>query len=261
MRRNSFYIIILLVVFTSCSGYEKILKSSDYNLKYRKAFQYYHREDYTRALGIFEQIATVFRGTSKADSVSFYQGMCAYKLENYTEAQYYFSSYAQTYAYNPLSEEAEYLAAYCLYKDSPVPSLDQDNTVKGIEAFSIFLRKHPESKYAEQTKLYLAELQDKLVEKSRLSAKLYYDMGMYKSSIIALKNSLEDYPNTKYREEMMWLILDSNFQLAENSVESKKKDRYQATIDEYYSFVSEFPQSRLKKDADRIYEKSQNMIK
>jgi len=263
MIRNSIYIGILLFILSSCSGYEKVLKSSDYNLKYKKAFEYYNKGDYTRASGVFEQIVTVFRGSSKSDSVSFFQAMSAYKQKDYVTAQYYFNTFAQTYSYSQFTEEAEYLSAYCLYLDSPNPSLDQENTIRGIETLQTFMRKYPTSKYYDKSKQYMIELQDKLVEKSYLSAKLYYNMGgvTLKSAIVALKSSLEDYPNTKFREEIMWLILDSNFKIAENSVESKKKDRYQTTVDEYYSFISEFPQSKWKVDAQKIYEKADKMTK
>lgn len=265
MRYISIYTGILLFVLSSCSGYEKILKSSDYNLKYKKAFEYYNKGDYSKASGLFEQIASVFRGSgSKADSIYFYQAMAAYKEKDYVTAQYYFSSFVQTNGYaQPFAEEAEYLAAYCLYLDSPIASLDQENTYKGIEAFQSFMRKYPNSKFYDKSKEYTIELQDKLVEKSYLSAKLYYNMGdiKLKSAIVALKSSLEEYPNTKYREEMMWLILDANFKIAENSIESKKKDRYQTTVDEYYSFISEFPQSKWKDKAQEIYEKSEKLIK
>lgn len=263
MRYISIYVGVLLFILSSCSGYEKVLKSSDYNLKYKKAFEYYNKGDYTKASGLFEQISTVFRGTNKSDTINFYQAMSAYKEKDYVTAQYYFSSFSQTYSYSPFAEEAEYLSAYCLYLDSPIPSLDQESTYKGIEAFQSFMRKFPASKFYDKAKQCMIELQDKLVEKSYLSAKLYYKMGdiKLKSAIVALKSSLEEYPNTKFREEMMWLILDANFKIAENSIESKKKDRYQATVDEYYSFISEFPQSKWKDEAQKIYEKSEKLIK
>jgi outer membrane protein assembly factor BamD len=263
MIRNFIFIGFLLVILSSCSGYQKVLKGSDYNLKYRKAMEYYNKEDYSRAAGLFEQIVTVFRGSSKADTIYFYQALNAFKQKDFITAQYYFSICIQANSYTPFAEEAEYLSAYCLFLDSPRPTLDQESTMKGIEAMQAFMRKYPASKHYAECKQYLTELQDKLVEKSYLSAKLYYDMGgvMLKAAIVALKSSLEEYPNTKFREEMMWLILDSNFKIAENSIESKKKDRYQTTVDEYYTFISEFPQSKKKNDAQKIYEKSEKMIK
>ena len=67
------------------------------------------------------------------------------------------------------------------------------------------------------------ELQDKLVEKEYLSAKLYYDLGSYSgnasysstgnnylAAIVTAQNVLKDYPYTKKREELSILILRAN---------------------------------------------------
>jgi outer membrane protein assembly factor BamD len=123
------------------------------------------------------------------------------------------------------------------------------------------LRHYPNSQHKEEALKYVAEMQDKLVDKSYLSAKLYYNLSLYKSSIIALNNSLNDYPDTKYREELMFLLLKSSYLLAENSVEEKQKERYQAAVDEYYSFMGEFPQSGYVKEAQRMYERADTYLK
>lgn len=261
MIKNYLYIGILIVVLSSCSGFEKIRKSSDYNMKYRKALEYYNKGDYNRAYTLLDEVAPLLRGSNSADTINYYLAYSAYGQKDYTLAGYHFSNFAQVYAYSPFAEEAEYMAAYCYYLDSPGPSLDQENTMKAIETFKEFLRKNPQSKFAEKGKQYLSELQEKLVEKSFRSAKLYYDMENYKSSIVALKSSLEQYPSSKYREEQMWYVVKSNYMMAENSIEAKRKERFQATVDEYYSFISEFPKSEFKKDADKIYEVSQKFIK
>ena len=96
-------------------------------------------------------------------------------------------------------------------------------------------------------------MQEVLVEKSYLSAKLYYDMKQYKAAVVALNNSLKEYANTKYREEMMFLKLNSLFLYAENSLPAKQKERYQATLDDYYSFMEEFPKSEYSKDVNRYF--------
>ncbi|NJO68148.1 MAG: outer membrane protein assembly factor BamD [Bacteroidetes bacterium] len=125
----------------------------------------------------------------------------------------------------------------------------------------MYIRNHPTSKHIEDAQKYIGDLQDKLVDKSYKNARLYFDLGDYKSSIIALNNSISEYPNTKYREELQFLILQSNYFLAKNSVLSKQKERFQSTIDEYYSFIAEFPNSKYSKDAKDIYEDSQSFIK
>ena len=261
MKIKLLYIGILALTISACSSYEKLLKSSDNNLKYRKAFEYYDVHDYVRAATLFDQVVNVYRGTTKSDTVSYYQAMSYYKQPDYIMAGHYFKVFSETYPYSSFAEETEYLSAFCYYQDSPKPSLDQQSTVDAIEAFSSFVIKYPKSQYVAKAKELTSELQDKLVDKSRNSAILYYNMGSYKSAIVALANSLREYPNTKYREELMWRLLDANYQLAANSIPQKRKERYQSTIDEYYSFISEFPQSEYKKSAVKIYDSSVKQVK
>jgi|ERR1035437_6167758 outer membrane protein assembly factor BamD len=261
MRINFLYVGILIITLTACNGYEKILKSTDIKLKYKKAFEYYNKEDYTRASALLEDISTAYQGSTKADSVYFFLAKSNYNLGFYEAAGVYYDMVYEKLPYSPFAQESEYMSAYCLYLVSPRPSLDQSNSTKAIEQFQAYLRKYPSGNYAAKSNELITELRDKLVDKSFYGAKLYYDLGMYKSSIVALRNSLEEFPNTKHREKLMWYVLSSRFLLAENSIEIKKKERYQETVDEYYSFISEFPKSEYKDDADNIYRNSEKMIK
>jgi len=253
MNFKALFFAVITVAICSCSTFDKVLKSSDNEYKYRKALQYYQEEDYVRAGNIFDQIVNVFRGTTRSDSVCWYQAQSYYKQKDNIMGGHLFKTFAQNFPYSPFAEEAEFMSGYCYYLESPKPSLDQESTRYAIESFESFINKFPKSIHVKEAKDLTIELKEKLVEKSKNSAILYYDMGYYSSSIIALKNSLIEFPNTKYREELMWRLLDSNYRLAINSVVSKQKDRFQTTVDEYYSFISEFPKSDYKKDAERIY--------
>ena len=255
-RHIGLVIIGFALLFASCSGYEKLLKSNDYKLKYTKAVEYYDEGEYVRASRLFDQIASIYRGTTKADTVSYYQAYSYYHQNDYILSGHHFRNLAINYPGSVYAEESGFLAAYCFYKQSPKPSLDQDNTMKAIIAFQMFMISHPISERVEEARNYVTELEDKLVEKSYMSAKLYYDLEDYRSSIIALQNSLNKYPYTKHREELMFLILKSNYLLADNSVIDKQKERFQNTVDEYYSFISEFPESVYRREADRMYDAS-----
>ena len=262
MKKSFFYLFVIVVVLsTSCSQYEKLRKSTDYHLKYRKAFAYYNAGDFIRAGQLFDDIVSIFRATNKADTVAFYQAMSYFKQGDYLTASHYFDRLYRDYRQSPFAEESEFRAGYCHYKQSPRPSLDQASTYSAIESFQMFLTRRPQSKFNEDVEKYLAEMKDKLVDKSYLTAKLYYNLGQYKASIIALSNSLEDYPDTKYREELMYLLLKSSFLLADNSIPAKKKERFQSTMDDYYSFIGEFPKSQYAKDAQRMYERVDRFLK
>ena len=182
-------------------------------------------------------------------------------MKDYVMAGGYFKTFIDQFPFGKHSEEANYMAALCDYNISARPELDQENTKNAIEGFKIFLNKFPNSSKVEDCNKRINDLQDKLVEKSYLNAKLYYDMKQYKAAVIALSNSLKEYANTKYREKMMYLKLNSLYLYAEFSLPNKQKERYQATLDDYYSFMEEFPKSTYSRDVSNIFEKTNKYLK
>ena len=253
MAKNILIYFTGFLLLAGCTGFEKVLKSSDYRYKYREAKKYYAEGNYYRAQTLYDQIAPVFRGTEEADSIYYFQAMSYYKQDDYIMAGHYFSTFAQTYGGSPFVENADFMSAYCYYLLSPRPELDQESTNQAIQAFQLFLIKYPTSDRCDEARKYIYKLQDKLVEKSFLSAKLYYDLEDYKASMVALNNSLSDYPESSHREQIMFMILKSSYMLADNSIRSKKKERYQQTIDEYYSFKAEYPNSKFSNEATKYY--------
>lgn len=110
------------------------------------------------------------------------------------------------------------------------------------------------------------ELQDKLTLKELQSAQLYYNLGTYmgnnyQSAIIVAQNALKTYPYTKYREQLEMLILKSRFQEAQESVEERKEERFREVIDEYYSFINNYPDTHNRKEADNILKIARRYVK
>ena len=249
-----------VLVLSACGEYEKLLKSRDFQAKYEAAVEYYEDGEYARAGTLFDQVANIFRGTTKADTVKYYQAKSYYGQRDFMMAGYYFSELSATYASSVFLEEADFMVGYCFYKRSPRAELDQETTFQAITYMQMFLAKYPTSERIGEAQDIVTEMSDKLVEKSFISAKLYYDLGYYKSAILALRNSLIEYPDTRYREELMFLILKSSYLLADNSIPSLQRERYQAAIDEYYSFIGEFPEGSHTREAIRMYEASQKFL-
>lgn len=252
--------ILLLVIVSSCK-YEKLLKSRDYKLQYQKALEYYAEEDYMRAEGLFEQLKPILKGTKQADTVFYYAAYCSFYEKSYLLAAHYFDEFRRTYGNSPFAEETEFMNAYCTYLLSPRPSLDQTYSYQAISLFGLYMSRYPTSERTGECIGYIEELRNKLVEKSYQSAKLYFNLRNYKAAIIALNNSLDDFSETEHREEIIFLILKAKFLLAENSIENKRIERYQSTVDEYYSFVGEFPESEFLKEATDMFNNSQGILK
>ena len=49
--------------------------------------------------------------------------------------------------------------------------------------------------------------------------------------------------------------------LAENSIQSKKPERYQSSVDEYYTLIAEYPETKYLKEAKKIFENSTENLK
>ena len=130
----------------------------------------------------------------------------------------------------------------------------------------MFLEYFPDSAKKDEAQSMIFALQDKLVMKEYLSAKLYYNLGNYlgnnyESCVITAQNALKDYPYTNMREDLSILILRAKYEMAVYSVEDKRAERYREAVDEYYAFKNEFPESKYMKDADRIFKEAQKILK
>jgi len=265
MLKNRIYIIFIVLcsatALLSCSGYEKILKSDDVDLKFSKAFYYYNRGDFIKAGTLFDQLAPIIRGTRRADSVYFYQAMSQYKLNDYIIAGHYFNNFVQMYGNSTLVEEAAYMEAYCYYMQSPRAELDQTSTNQAMDAFRLYMIRYPNSPRIPDCQKIIVELNEKMMEKAYLSAQLYYNLDNYKAAVVSLSNCLTDYPDSKYRQEIMFKLLKAKYLLAVNSIQSKQTERFQDAIDEYYTYIAEFPESRNKEEADEMYQEASRFVK
>lgn len=258
---------IALVGLSSCGEYSAIQKTTDVDQKYEAAKQYYAEGYYNRAAYLLEDLVTRLKGSERGEESLFMLGMSSYYSKNYSAAASYFKKYYQTYLRGIYTEDARYYAAKALQRSTPESRLDQTATYEAVTEYSNFLDAFPNSRYREDAQYNIFVLQDKLVEKEYLAAKLYYDLGTYfgnctnggsnyQACIITAENAIKDFPYSDRREELSFLILRAKFDLAAQSVEERKIERYNAAIDEYYGFVSEYPESQHLAKAKELYEKA-----
>lgn len=252
-----FLVIFLSLFFISifsCSKYNKILKSQDLNLKYEAAIKYYEEKDYYKAYPLLEELTVVYRGTSKAEKLSYYFAYTDYHTGDLFMASYRFKNFTTTYPNSVYSEECLFMSAYCHYLLSPSYSLDQEDTRDAINEMQLFLNKYPQSALADSCNRLIDDLHWKLETKAFAISKQYYKMRNYKSAILSFKNMLKDFPDTEYKEEVTFLIVKSHYYLAINSIESKKEQRIKDTIASYIKFADEFPKSSYLEEAENLYE-------
>ncbi len=253
-------IITMIIVVTSCNGVNKLLKTNDYEAIYQEGVSRYEKEDYTRALQLFDHVAPLIRGTENAEMLAYYNAYCYYNLNENIMASYYFKRFAKEFPRSEYAEECAFMGAYCKYLESPKSSLDQTNTYEAITELQLFINLYPESNRIEECNTLIDELRAKLEKKDFEIAQLYLKMEEYKAALTALDNVIKDYPSTKYREDVLFYIVIANYEFAKNSVAEKQKERYQNTLEATNTFIDAFPESKYTGRIEQIVSASRSVV-
>lgn len=275
MMKNKFYLLIVLLslFLGSCAKWTALQNTRDYEYKYEAAKSLYAEGKYGQASMYFAEVLAIMKGTANAEESLYLAGMSNFRNKDYDAASQYFKKYYQVYPKGLYVEYARYYCGLSLYNMTPDPRLDQQSTFEAIKEFQEFLDYYPYTSIKESTQEMIYALQDKLVEKEYLSAKLYYDLGTYtmncfyggsnyEACVVTAQNALRDFPFAKpeRREELSIMVLRAKYLLAEQSIDIKRVLRYRDCIDEYYSFVNDFPESRYVKEAEKIMSKSTDYV-
>ena len=268
MNRIVYILTLIVVVLTSCDSYNKVYKTNDYDYRYETAKAYYLEGKYTQAAELLESMVTMLKGGDKAEESLILIARCYYESKDYETASQYFKVHYSNYPRGEYAEYARFYSGKSLFMDTPEPELDQTNTYAAINELQLFMEYYPYSSYNAEAQDMIMKMHDVLVKKMYLSAKLYYDLGdlayignNYQACIVTAQNALKDYPYTNLREELSILILRAKYQMAHKSIEAKKIERYRNTIDEYYAFKTEFPESKYIKEADKYYKEAVKTVK
>jgi outer membrane protein assembly factor BamD len=255
---------ILFIGFAlySCkSDFETIRTSGDPKLLYKKAMEYYQKEDYQRAQTLLELLVSSVRGTKEAEEVYFKYAYSYFYLENYVLASYYFNNFVNTFGGSALREEAEFMSAFSHYKLAPNFRLDQTYSQKAMDELEAFVNTHPESARIKECNSLIDELRSKQERKNFEAAKLYYNLRYYQAAMQAYENVIKDFPETARAEEVRYLIMRSSYLLAQNSILEKREDRYKQCLKFAEEFIERYPKSEYFDQAKTFQVDSKKQLK
>ena len=268
MVKNSIIIFSLALLLTGCAQeFNRVYKSPDNAYKYEYAKQCFAMGKFSQAATLLQELVTLQKGRVSAQESLYMLGMAQYCNRDFEAASATFRKYYQSYPKGDFAEQASFYTGQALFQSMPDPRLDQSATIGAINAYQQFLDIFPDSPMREKAQQRLFTLQDNLVMKEYLSAELYFNLGgyfgninsntesNYESCIITAQNALKAYPFSSMREKFSVLIMKSKYELAENSSEEKRMERYRDAEDECYGFINEFPESEECKTAQKYIAK------
>lgn len=222
-------------------------------MKFTKAKEYFDKKQYVKSSQLFQELIPVTKGTDKSEEVYYYYTWSEYHLGDHLLSQYYFKNYTRQFPMGQHVEECYFMNALCYYLTSPNYKLDQTNTKNAIKEFQSFIDEFPESSRLDTCNSLIDKLRAKVERKEYEIVKQYFKLDDWKASIIASQNYIKEYPSSQYNEEMFYLLINSYYLLAQNSVPSKKEERLNGAIENYVKFMDWYPKSAYLSRAESIY--------
>jgi outer membrane protein assembly factor BamD len=259
---KKFLALFAVVLFlSSCSEYQKALKSEDVAVKFAAGTKMYEAKKYGKAIRLFEQIAPALKGKPSSEKLFYMYSQSLYKTEQYYLAGYQFESFVASYPKSEKIEEASFYGAKSFTFLSPVYSLDQTDTYKAIDKLQNYIDSYPEGQNLAEANSLVKDLREKLEKKAFENAKIYNTISDYKAAMVAFDNFLINYPGTSYKEKALYYKFDSAYLLAINSVPSKMHERLDTAKAAYASLMKFKADTQYKSKADEMLARIENDLK
>ena len=83
--------IVCALLLVSCGEYNKMLKSTDYELKYDYAKKAFERKKYMQAATLLEELVAIFKGTDRAEESLYLLARSYYLNKDYITSGEYLS--------------------------------------------------------------------------------------------------------------------------------------------------------------------------
>ncbi len=255
-------VLVMGLLFFSCSNqFNKVLKSTDYEYKLKKADEYFAKKKYNYASQLYLELFSVFKGTDKFEDLYYKYAYCSYYQKNYADAENLFKGFLEVFPNSTRAEEMAYMHAYTYSLQSPKPELEQTNTVKAIGMMQSFIQTYPNSPRIQEAQNIVDQGRRKLEEKDFKTAKLYYDLQQYRAAGLSFTDLINTYPDSEKGEEYMLMAVKSYYQFARLSYADKQQERYEKVSTEYFDFADRYPESKLLQEAQYYRNLSVDNIK
>lgn len=242
-----------IIFITGCSDFRQVQRSGSWKEKYEAALKYYESKDYYRSNLLFEDIIPIIKGLEEGELAQFYNAYTYYYQRQYLLSAHYFKTFATVYSRSKHAEEASYMSAYSLVKQSPAFNLDQSTTEEAIDGLQNFINRNPESEYFDKANGLIDELRYKKETKQFEISKQYLKIRKYLAAIESFNTFAQDYPDSRYLEEAMYLKIKTQYLYANNSVYTKQLERYDKVIEWHQDFVDSYDSDKFKKELESIF--------
>ncbi|AWW31506.1 outer membrane protein assembly factor BamD [Echinicola strongylocentroti] len=269
MKNTIKHILLLAMVVSlgACGKFYKLEKSTNWDEVYTAANEYYEKEEYNKAIILYDKVLPVIRGSEKSELAQFNYAYAHFRLKRYIEAASYFNTFYESYSRSPLAEESLFMHAYSLYLDAPDYNLDQQSSREAVSAIQQFINRFPQSDSYERAMGMIDNLQSRFEKKAYEEASMYYRLTeglfpgqFYLACIVNFQNFAKSYPNSEHNEELAYKLVEVSSAYAERSVFSKKEERLNQALEFGDEFQRKYPKSEYNNDISSLITQTQEEL-
>lgn len=253
-------VVFLLALLTACSSYTKVLKGEDYNRKFEVANEYFDNKKYMQSIPLYEQVYQRFPKQSEGEISYFRIGKAYYLSDDYYMGGYFLGQFTVRFPYSTKVEEATFLSAMCSVNQSPQRSLDQTDTEVAINSLQQFIDRFPNSDLIDSSNVIMDKLRFKLESKEFEAVKMYSKTMNYRAAVTSAEIFIGNYPMSTYKEEARYILVNNSYLLTKHSIDTKKLERTEQTLERYRTFVMEFPTSKYVKTLKSVKDEMEKQL-
>ena len=191
------YLILLLLLFTSCGTYKVSSESSSNKIDYVKNL--IEDEKYSRAIDELNYIMFNDPLSEYSALAQFYIGECYFYLNDFSQSIIEYNKYlTRNDSIEELVKKSQFMLCKCYFNISLEYNKDQSDTYIAIEKLQYFIEKETMRDYIEDIEIMILDLRTKLAKKDFYTAKLYIKLEELDAAIIYYKNIVNDYYDTEF---------------------------------------------------------------
>lgn len=172
------------------SYYEEAVKA----LEGTRTLLLFNDVDYRLAIERFQEVIDNYPYSEYATLAELKIADVYFEQEDYLQAASYYQDFVELHPRHEMVPYALYRNGICHFTEIRDPERDQEPTHSAIAHFQVLIDRFPDSEYAEDARVKLAEARDALARHDLRVAQFYFDRKIYHAAARRYSEVLESYP-------------------------------------------------------------------
>ncbi len=252
------YILFVVFIWVGCASGSLVYDSPEQAYSYGE--MYFSAGKYTNAVRYYQAVFDFGRTHEWAANAQLKLARAHRLNRDYILAAEEYANFTRLYRADPRVGDAEFERAMTFFERAPRFELDQSETERGIEVFSVYMQRFPEHDSVDVAAVRARQLREKLAAKVFYAGGLYERRRLFEAAALSYESLFQDYPDTPLADDALLGAIRCYVEYSDRSVVERQPERLQKAIDHYQRLVQIFPESPFLKTAEELYSRASEQM-